>query len=175
MRSNEKNDFFTKNMRPSETEGRRADTMCPWCKSRNGVIREGIFTCPRCSYAVDVSGHHEIEVIGWTFGNDNDYPECDCKTTTIYQAIVKEIKEKGYSFGWLEHRCDDLPCTPVINNGYKVCCGPKTWASIMAEAHTADLPWDALCAEYEFGCVNNPVLPPKGVNYDLIIPFGIEE
>ena len=174
MRSNEKYDFFRNNIRPSETEGRRADTMCPWCKSRNGMIREGVFTCPRCFYTADVSGPYEIEVIGWTVGNDDDYPECDCKTTAIYQGIVKEIKEKGYSFGWLEHRSNNLPCTPVINNGYKVCCGPKTWGSIMAEAHATDGSKEALCAEYEFGFVDNPVYPSKGVNHELIIPFEIE-
>ena len=155
-------------------EGHRANAQCPWCKSREAIIRNGVFHCFRCSYEADVSAPHEIQVIGWTTNKDNDFWVCDCITSAIYAAIVKEIKTKGYSFSWLEHRSDILPCIPVINNGFSIHCGPKIWASIMAEAHGVKNSCNEAYVEYAFGLVAHPVYPRKSVNYDLIIPFEIE-
>lgn len=154
---------------------RIADAQCPWCKSRNAIIKNGMYRCPRCSYECDVSVPPEIKVIGWTTARDNDYIDFDCKTSAIYRAIVNEIKEKEYSFDWSAHQSDNLPCTPVINNGYKIYCGPRTWGWIMAEAHGADPSDEAAYAEYAFCLVDNPVYPVKSVDYQLIIPFEIKE
>ena len=137
-----------------EEAERIADTQCPWCKSRNAIIKNGI---------------------GWTTARDNDYIEFDCKTPAIYRAIVNEIQEKGYSFDWAAHQSDNLPCTPVINNGYKIYCGPRTLGWIMADAHGAESSDEAAYAEYAFGLVDNPVYPVKSVDYQLIIPFEIKE
>ena len=152
-----------------------ANTQCPWCKSRNAIIKNGIYRCPRCSYECDISVPPEVKVIGWTTAKDNDYIDFDCKTSDIYRAIVDEIKEKGCSFDWLAHQSNNFPCTPVINNGYKIYCGPRTWGWIMAEAHGADSSIEATYAKYAFGLVDNPVYPFKSVDYQLIVPFEIED
>lgn len=161
--------------RTSQNEERIADTQCPWCKSRNAIIKNGIFYCPRCSYEHDISGSFEIKVIGWTTDYDNDYLPFECKNIEIYNAIVKEVKEKGYRFGWSAHQSDKVPCTPVINNGYKICCGPRTWGSIMANAHNTDDSDEAAYAEYAFGFVDNPIYPKKSVDHQMIIPFEIDD
>lgn len=159
----------------SQNEERIADTQCPWCKFRNAIVKNGTFYCPRCSYEHDISGSFEIKVIGWTTDYDNDYLPFECKNSEIYNAIVKEIKEKGYRFGWSSHQSDKVPCTPVINNGYKICCGPRTWGAIMAEAHNPDDSNDAAYAEYAFGFVDNPIYPKKSVDHQMIIPFEIDD
>lgn len=153
---------------------RRTEVPCPWCKARENVIKDGIYHCSRCGYMQDVEGDHEIVVIGWTTECDGDYPEMDCKGPGIYNAIVKAVKEGGYSFTWGEHQSRDIPCTPVINNGYKISCGPRTWASIMAEAHGEGDETKEKYAEYYFSLIDNPVYPKRSVNREMIIPFEIE-
>jgi hypothetical protein len=155
-------------------EERRTDVPCPWCKSVNNLIKNGVYRCSRCGYEQDVSGEHEIKVIGWTTERDCDYPEMDCKAGGIYDAIVKAVKEGGYSFTWIEHQGRDIPCTPVINNGYKISCGPRTWASIMAEAHGDGETFEEKYAEYYFTLIENPIYPKKSVSREEIIPFEID-
>ena len=159
----------------SSDEGRRAETQCPWCKSREAVIKNGVFYCSRCSYESDVSSPLEIKVIGWTTANDNDFLDHGCDTSDIYRAIVNEIKEKGYSFDWSAHQSDKLPCTPVINNGYKIYCGPRTWGWIMAEAHGSDTSDESAYVEYSMCMLDNPIYPSKSVDYHLIVPFEIKK
>lgn len=99
----------------------------------------------------------------------------DCKGPEIYDAIVKAVKEGGYSFTWGEHQSRELPCTPVINNGYKISCGPRTWASIMAKAHGEGEGQEEKYAEYYFSLIENPIYPKRSVNREMIIPFEIDE
>ena len=157
----------------SSTVERKANNLCPWCKSSDAVIKEGIFSCTRCSYQIDIITPPEIKVIGWTTGKDKDHLCIECRTTDIYNAIVKEVKENGYSFSWGLHQSDSLPCMPVINNGNKIGCSPTTWGAIMADAHASENSYDAVYAEYAFGFVDNPVYPKKNVDYHLIVPFEI--
>ena len=157
-------------------EARPAKTLCPWCKGQ-GVVKDGIFHCPRCSYECDISTPPKIRVIGWTTADDNSYLETHCSTIEIYHAIVDEIREKGYSFGWLSHQSKNSPCTPIINNGYKICCAPGTWGTIMADAHGADPKDERASAEYSFLDFSDheTVYPQKHVDYQSIIPFEIDE
>ncbi len=148
----------------------KAQSQCPWCKSKECMIQNGIFICPRCHYECDIRGPFEIQVIGWTNSRDMDYPETNCKTAAIYDAIVKEVREKGYRFTWDDHQADAYPCTPVINNGFKVSCRPRTWGSVMAAALEEGEFDEAL---YAFGFIDNSVYPPKGVDYERLIPFEI--
>lgn len=64
----------------SSTAERKANTLCPWCKSSDAVIKEGIFSCTRCSYQIDISTPPEIMVIGWTTGKDKDHLCVECRT-----------------------------------------------------------------------------------------------
>ena len=158
----------------SAIEEREAHNVCPWCKSSDTVIKNGNFFCPRCLYQVDITTPPEIKVIGWTTGKDTDYFCIGCLNDDIYNAIVKEIKERGYSFSWSAHQSDSLPCMPIINNGNKICCGPMTWGAIMADAHAVGASYAAVYAEYAFGFVENPVYPKKHIDYHLLVPFKIE-
>ena len=161
-------------MQASSEEGRLAETRCPWCKSDGARIQNGVFCCSRCNYRQDVSNPPEIQVIGWTDSRDMDFKEIDCKNVAIYRAIVREVCEKGYSFGWGDHQSSCVACTPIINNGYKISCGFRTWASIMAEAHGDGASFDELYPMYAFGCVDAPIYPKKEIDYQRIIPFEIE-
>ena len=155
---------------------RPAGAPCPWCRYMEATVQNGIFTCPRCSYTKDVSGPHEVRVIGWTTENDRGFPEIGCVSSKIRRAIVKELREKGYVFAWLEHQSSAVPCTPVINNGYKISCGPRAWGAIMAEARGASPDDPTAYAEYTFGVFDEPVLPPSAsVDAEQLVPFDIEE
>ena len=157
-----------------------ADTQCPWCKSTQAIIQDGLFRCFRCSYEADVSQPPPIRVIGWTTANDRDFKEFHCKTKEIYQAIVQEIREKGYAFSWGDHQSSHHACMPVINNGYKISCGPRTWGWIMADASGID---ESNQEEYESAAMGysfiiwdgEPIFPKKAIQYDLILPFEIKE
>ncbi len=162
-----------KNTAPAHENGRRAETQCPWCSFREAIIQSGIFRCPRCSYETDVSEPPQIRVIGWTTADDRDYLEFECRTAAIYNAIVKEIREKGYRISWYAHQSELQPCTPVINNGYKIYCGPRTWGSIMAEALGASDSDPSAYAEYAFCTEDDPIYPQRSVDRQQIIPFEI--
>ena len=135
------------------TKYTRAQTQCPWCKSRESIIKDGEFICSRCSYRININAKFDIKVIGWTNSSDTEFLDFDCKLPEVYYAIVKEIKEKGYYFDWGAHQSNQIPCTPIINNGYKILCSPKTWGSIMAEAHSKNEFNEAIYAEVAFGIV----------------------
>ena len=158
-------------------EARSTSVPCSWCKASNALVKNGTFSCQRCSYECDISTPPEICVIGWTTANDNSYPNYDYCTKEIYNALVKEIKEKGYSFGWGSHQSRNLPCTPVINNGYKICCGPRTWGWIMAEANGEDGEDENAYVAYSFLDPSDKiaVYPKKQVDRRLIVPFEIED
>ena len=154
---------------------KRSSCKCPWCTSSKAVIDNGIFKCNRCGYTKDVSKPPPIEVIGWTYSNDRDYLERDCDTEELYDAIVNEVREKGYLFSWLEHQSEVCACTPIINNGYKISCGPRTWGSIMAAARGADDNDISAYAEYAFGFIEDPVYPERKIDNSRIIPFEINK
>ena len=153
-------------------KGRRAETQCPWCKSREAVIKNGVFYCSRCSYECDVSVPPKIKVIGWTTASDHDYVDYECTSfpSAVCDAIIREIREKKYDFEWASHQSQQLPCTPVINNGYKVCCGARTWGWIMEEA-LGKPGWDIIYAKC---LIDDSVYPEKYVDYQQIVPFEIE-
>ena len=161
-------------MSQTDNDIRESGTQCPWCHARYVKVRDGIFLCHRCSYKCDVSEPPPITVIGWTNAKDTDFIDHDCTSSEIYQAIVREIKEKGYSFGWGAHQSGELPCTPVINNGFKISCGPRTWGWIMAEAHGADESDGSAYVEYSLCISEDPIYPQKHVDYEKIIPFDVE-
>ena len=144
---------------------------CPWCQFQQAILRDGVFICPRCAYEKDVSGNHEIRVIGWTTGDDSGYMEISCKADGVYDAVVREIREKGYIFGAMDHSSGTLACTPVINNGCKVVCGQRVWAKLMAYAHEGEAGKEGYMAY--FGFLENSVYPTPGVDKEQIIPFEI--
>lgn len=152
---------------------RSLHAMCPWCKSQNLIVTDGKIICARCSYASDVTDEPQIAVIGWTFANDADFLSCECKSAEIYDAIVRSVKENGFDFDWNDHQCKKIPCTPIINNGYKIECSPKTWGSIMATAHGIDDPEGILYSGMAFDFPKEPIYPKKSVDFNLIVPFEI--
>ena len=154
---------------------RDAQTLCPWCKSSKAIVQNGIFHCARCSYEVDISQPHEIKVIGWTTGGDEDFLTFSCTNEDIYNAIVANLRENGYRFDWSSHQSDSLPCTPVINNGYKIYCGPRLWGHIMAEAHAEEADAECAYAEYAYSVLTDSVFPVKSVDWQQIIPFEISD
>jgi hypothetical protein len=153
------------------SEARRSSVLCPWCKSQEATVSDGIYRCPRCGYERDITSPPEIEVIGWTDISDSDYPEIICKSSAVYDAILRDVKERGLRFGLGEHQSSDCPGAPVINNGFKVSCGTRTWGEIMSIANHGDASQETL---YYIGLSYDPVFPERGVDRDRIVPFEIE-
>lgn len=148
---------------------------CPWCKSDSVIVKNDIFRCPRCGYEADISGPHEIRVIGWTTHNDDNFFDFPCTTSEIREAIVKEIRDKGYFFDCWEHQSDVLPCTPVINNGCRICCSVRAWSHIMAQAHGEEEPKGKIYQKVFFADIKDPIYPVKGVDLEMIVPFEIKD
>ena len=91
----------------------------------------GLFTC---------GGNMKYKVIGWTNNDDERYPITELDCDEKYDAIVEDIRANNYKFnGWEHHENDS--CTPVLNNGKRVCCSQRGFAGLMAYAHNVDN-WD---------------------------------
>lgn len=73
----------------------------------------------------------KYEVIGWTEGYRNTYPDHGSKTASVDNAIAKEIRKNGYLFAGDEHE----EYCPVLNDGTKVCYSWREWGRIMALAY----------------------------------------
>ena len=111
----------------------------------------------------------ELRVVGWTTANDHKYPTRMCDTAEIYNTIVNEIREKGYCFGGAEHLSPNLPCTPVLSDGCKICCSDRIWGAIMADAKGLDNTDGMAYVAYMFMDLSEEaVYPRKSVNYYLI-------
>lgn len=82
----------------------------------------------------------KYKVIGWTNNDDDRYPATELDCDEKYDAIVEDIRANNYKFnGWEHHENDS--CTPVLNNGKRVCCSQRGFAGLMAYAHNVDN-WD---------------------------------
>lgn len=58
--------------------------------------------------------------------NDEEYDEA-------YNAVVKELREKGYKIAGNSHQyCNN--CCPIIDNKYIYCVSMRSWGKVMAEA-----------------------------------------
>lgn len=77
-----------------------------------------------------------MEVIKWTYWDDEEYPEApyDPETDPVYEeAIIRKIREKGYRFPGPFHQ--HHPYTvPVMSDGTKYQCSFRHWGDIMARA-----------------------------------------
>ena len=73
----------------------------------------------------------KYEVIGWTYGGTQVYPQHKCITACVDAAIIKEIRRHGYFFGGDVH---ENYC-PVLNDGTYVSYSWRGWGRIMALAH----------------------------------------
>ena len=73
----------------------------------------------------------KYEVIGWTYGGTQVYPQHKCITACVDAAIIKEIRRHGYFFGGDVH--EDY--CPVLNDGTSVSYSWRGWGRIMALAH----------------------------------------
>lgn len=78
-----------------------------------------------------------MKVTGWTDWEDPRFKSVDDMTDKEYDeardAIIKEIREKGYKIAGNSHQyCDN--CCPVIDNKYIYCVSMRSWGKIMAAA-----------------------------------------
>ncbi|MCH5161892.1 MAG: hypothetical protein J1G38_00185 [Clostridiales bacterium] len=74
----------------------------------------------------------KLKVVGWTsYSTDL---ECGVNGWAARNAIIDEIKKKGYLFsGWVHQ--EGYCCAPVLNDGKVRCYSQRGWGGIMAEAH----------------------------------------
>ena len=99
-------------------------------------------------------------VIRWTFWFDEQYPETewpisDEEEQEYVDAIVREIREKGYRITGFAHQGDQF-CTPVFDDGRRYTASFRQWGGIMA---------DALGIDGEYAYVRWAwSAPPEGLN-----------
>ena len=82
-----------------------------------------------------------MKVTSWTNWEDNRYSGIDDLSQEEYDkatdAVIKEIKEKGYKFSGSDHQNMDN-CCPVIDDKYIFGVSMRSWGAIMQKAY--DLP-----------------------------------
>lgn len=75
----------------------------------------------------------KFEVIGWTSYDNNRYPVHKGDVGAVERAVLEALRAGGYRFGGNRHQDDDS-CTPVLNDGTRVCYSSRGWGGIMALA-----------------------------------------
>ena len=99
-------------------------------------------------------------VVKWTFWFDEEYPETewpisDEEEQEYVDAIVREIRMRGYRITGFAHQGDQF-CTPVFDDGRRYTASFRQWGGIMA---------DALEIEGEFAYAQWAwCAPPEGMN-----------
>ena len=82
-----------------------------------------------------------MKVTGWTYWDNDRYLFVEDMTDTEFeeatQAVVDEMREKGYKFHGVRHQHDDY-CCPIIDNKWVYCVSMRSWGAIMQKAY--DLP-----------------------------------
>ena len=73
----------------------------------------------------------KLRVVGWVYPYYNF--EIGEVTWAVRNAIIDEIRKRGYDFSGRSHQ--DYDCTPVLNDGKKYLFSARGWGDLMAEAH----------------------------------------
>ena len=87
-------------------------------------------------------------VIGWTNNDDEGYPEISIESDEVLNAVIEDIRKNKYKFNGEDHHLRES-CTPVLNNGKRVCCSQRAWGGVMARAYNVDN-WDGRAYIYYF-------------------------
>jgi len=76
-----------------------------------------------------------VKVTGWTAWDNKKYKDVPNKYfKRAFDAVVKEIKEKGYKFSGTEHQ--EAPNgMPIIDDRYAFRCSCRMWGEIMSESY----------------------------------------
>lgn len=122
----------------------------------------------------------KFEVIGWTNGDDERFPDHFLEFASVERAVIKALREGGYLFDGAAHQYDPAG-TPVLNDGTKAAFGMRAWGYLMAEALSAEDGEDHDYMEFyideadlydqiEEGKPSRAVLPAAGVDRRRILP-----
>lgn len=132
----------------------------------------------------------KYKVIGWTWFNDENYPEIKLKDkdtdASVELAIIKCIREEGYRFCGDHHHkyvspngnINEVGLAPVLNSGERVCLTENAWGGLMAYALMwyNEIPtyfcWYYSDFEQEGSKTIKYVFPRKVVDNSLILPKG---
>lgn len=121
------------------------------------------------------------EVIGWTAYDNGKYPSfeyvSDEDSQEAWDAVAKNIRDNGYSFGGDAHQ-NRVGCTPILNNGHAFRCSMREWGALMADAWQvtkeggyAYMLWymDDFNEESRPEGLQQPVYPKPGVDQKRIV------
>lgn len=81
----------------------------------------------------------EYKVTGWTNGDNECFieapeaPEDPKIFKSMYEAVVKDVREHNYHFTGSVHQYNY--CTPIINNKYLFGLSQRTWGQLMHDAY----------------------------------------
>lgn len=124
-----------------------------------------------------------MKIIGWT-DYDNCFPIAE-NTDEEIEALIKEIREKGFKFGGDAHENHSC-CAPVLSNGKIMHFSWREWGGIMARA------WNLQTKEGKYNYILwymdeygpekqvYPDLIKDGLNYSLLdslthLNFDVDE
>ena len=115
-----------------------------------------------------------FKVIGWTDYSDEKYTSID-GSVAANQAVITELREKGYRFGGDAHQ-ERRGCCPVLNNGAKVCYSMRGWGAIMAEALGINTDKYAYMEWYMDGWTRVGIVGYEGIERKSVYPHpGVDE
>ena len=76
-----------------------------------------------------------MKVTDWTDWDNEKYEELPNKMSKeAFDAVVDEVREKGYKFSGYTHQQNRLGC-PILDNKYRYNVSCRMWGDIMAHAY----------------------------------------
>ncbi len=138
-------------------------------------------TCPHRFSCKEYFSIMKFEVIGWTNGDDERFPDHEMEFESVDRAVIKALREGGYMFDGMEHQYG-ASGTPVLNDGTKAGYGMRAWSWTMCDALETDdqtqeasdfLKWyldeEEMIGPLE-GKAPTHIMPPLGVDTSRIVP-----
>lgn len=112
----------------------------------------------------------KYKVIGWTEYGNKEYPQnprpCG---NSAWNALVGELRQKGYRFGGDAHQYSDGG-VPVLNDGTRLEYSMRTWGEAMAEAVYGSDPPPKAYMKFYMGVEGDCIMPRPYVDKTLISP-----
>ncbi len=113
----------------------------------------------------------KLKVVGWTYYDNTDVDEGE-NGWAATNAVIDEIKKKGYLFSGYDHQ-EGFDCAPILNDGKMRRFSQRGFGGIMAEAHGYTGRMDY--ALFSFGIKSSAMVTPDDFKSEYFVERHLSE
>lgn len=113
----------------------------------------------------------KLKVIGWTYYDNTEIDEGE-NSWAATNAVIDEIKAKGYLFSGYDHQ-ETFDCAPILSDGKMRRFSQRGFGGIMAEAHGYTSRMDY--SLFSFGIKSSALVTPEGYHSDYVVERHLSE